>query len=91
MRRWQGQLAESAYRRGFTHAIKQLLEGSGLTKDQIEKLQYNKKVQDWRTGKKEHSLWVQELPPAITVLEARQLVAYLNSAFWDDQGDESNA
>ena len=88
---YSGKDCDTAYRRGFDQAIATLLLDCGVTEEQAEKFGYKKRVAEWRSQAKGFTYDLRKNAPRMTKDETRQLVAYLNSAFWNDQGDESNA
>jgi hypothetical protein len=80
-----------AYRRGFDHAVEYLLMDCGLPPEQIMSLQYKQKIALWRAGARGFTYDLRNDAPRMTADEAKQIVSYMNAAFWNAQGDQSNA
>lgn len=91
MSSYDGEDTERAYRRGWDQAIHYVMSQCGCSEEQIKKLRYKKAVAYWRSGKGCCGYHMQKVPPKMDFLEARQFVSYLNSGFWDEQGDITNA
>ena len=91
MNSYTGKDCDTAYRRGFDQAIAILLVDCGVTEEQIEKLLYKKRVAKWRSEAKGWTYELRKNAPRMTKDEATKLVSYMNSGFWDDQGDISDA
>lgn len=88
---YTGKGCDKAYRRGFDQAIAFVMQDCGLTQSQINQFRYKEKIAKWRAEARNFTPRLSEHPPRMSQDEAKQFVSYVNSAFWNAQGDESNA
>ena len=91
MNSYQSSLCDEAYRRGFDHALAFVMQDCGLTQSQINEFKYKKRVVKWKRELKRTVSKTRTDPPRMSRDEAKQFVSYLNSAFWNEQGDQINA
>ena len=91
MSSYDGEDTERAYRRGWDQAIHHVMTSCGCSEEQIKKLRYKKRVASWRSGQGCYGYNMRKVPPSMDPLERIQFTSYLNSGFWDEQGDIADA
>lgn len=82
---------DRAYREGFYAAIMSVMFDCRASHEQVENTRYLNKLAGWKIGPSEKTKIGVTIHPRMSRDEARQFVSYINSGFWDDQGDISDA